>query len=199
MIKTLLTFVLMSWSMIGLAQKESIKEEKKTRFFIAYEIGEAVFNKFQSHSGEIGLRFRNNHLLRLVHMNVNLSEQHLSSSFAKAVDGPNVKGKFFGFEAFYDFTVFRDKLYVGPSVGYYKSEYNHTILDEELKNDFSPTIGVGISYRETNLFGVKGLFTTFSIPLRIDLKPTKKTKLGETTIVGGVFDQNIWFFIGFEF
>ena len=190
--------LLMACPLIGSTQDNSVKEDQKIHLFIGYDLGEAVFNKFQSLSGEIGVRFKNNHTLRLVHMNVKLTEQHLSSSFAGAVDGPNVEGKMFGFEAFYDIPILWKSLYVAPSVGYFENGYNHIILSEELKNN-SATIGAAISYRETNVFGIKGLYTTLSLPMRITLNPLKETILGETTIVNNSFDNNIWFFIGFEF
>ena len=67
---------------------------------MAIELGKGAFNKFQSYSGEIDIQLSDDHLLRLVHMIVYLTEQHLSSSFAGAVDDPDVEGKFFGFEVF---------------------------------------------------------------------------------------------------
>ena len=82
--------------------KDSI-QSKTTRFFIAYDFGEAAFNQFKSLGSEIGVRLKNDHLLRLAYTNLYLSEKHLSSDFAKAVDGNNVKGKQVGFELFYDF------------------------------------------------------------------------------------------------
>jgi len=51
-------------------------------------------------------------MIRLTHMNVNLTEEHLSSEFARAVDGDNVEGKLFGFEAFYDLPVLTKGLYI---------------------------------------------------------------------------------------
>lgn len=180
---------------MGQAQKN---QEDKIRPFLAYEFGEAAFNKFQSLSGEIGVKFPNNYLLRLTHMNVNLSEKHLASSFAGAVDGSDVRGKMFGFEAFYDIPIAWKTLYISPSVGYYRNEYKHTVLDEAIENK-TATIGAGISYRETNLFKVKGLYYTLSLPMRISLNPIKKTTLGETTIRNNAFDNNIWLFIGFQF
>lgn len=188
----------MSWSIIGWAQDNSSDEDSKIHPFIGYELGEAAFNSFQSISGEVGIRFQNNHLLRLTHMNVSLTEKHLSSSFAGAVDGADVEGRLFGFEAFYDFPVLSKSLYIAPSIGYYKNSYEHTILDEELKTN-SATLGVGISYREMNLFNIRGLYYAVSIPMRISLNPIQETMLGETIIKNNTFENNIWLFIGYEF
>ncbi len=184
-------------SVLNYTQKDSSKS-KNTKFFIAYDFGEATFNKFQSLGSEIGIQFKNNHLLRLSHTNLNLTEEHLSSNFAKAVDGENVKGKQFGFELFYDFPVFIKGLYIAPSIGYYDNKYTHTILNEKLKKS-SFTTGASISFTETNLFKVKGLYYRFSIPFRFNLDPIKETKLGDATIKNNLFDNNIWFFVGFQF
>lgn len=179
------------------SQKDSVKI-KNTKFFIAYDLGEAAFNQFKSLGGEAGVRFKNNHLLRLSHTNLHLTEKHLSSSFASAVDGKNVEGKQFGFELFYDFPVFVKGLYIAPSVGYYNNEYTHTILNEKLEKS-SLTIGTAISFTEMDLFKLKGLYYRFSVPFRFNLNPIEETKLGDTTIKSNLFDNNIWFFIGFQF
>lgn len=179
------------------AQDESGRG-KRIRPFIAYELGEAAFNKFQSFSGEIGLKLRNRQIIRLTHMNVKLTEAHLSSSFAGAVDGNGVEGKLFGFEAFYDFPVFYQGLYVGSSIGYYVNEYNDINSDEKLESN-STTLGIGISYSETNVFKLEGLYFRLSIPFRMPLNPIEETVLGEAIIRDNTFDQNIWFFVGYEF
>jgi len=194
---TAIILVVLISSTVALAQ-EAPKTTKRFHPFVAYEFGEAVFNRFQSISGEFGMRFNNNHMMRLVHMNVNLAEKHLSSSFAQAVDGPNVKGKMLGLEAFYDFPVFFKGFYISPSLGYYQNEYSHTILNESHKNT-TLTVGAAISYRDTDIFKIKGLYATFSVPFRFQLSPSEKTMLGNTTLRNGIFDNNIWLFIGYEF
>lgn len=166
--------------------------------FIAYELGEAAFNNFQSFSGEIGLRLKNNHILSLVHMNVNLTEKHLSSSFAGSVKGNNVRGKFYGFEAFYGFPVLVKGLYIHPSIGYYKNSYIHTYVNEYLEKE-SATLGVAISFIETDIFHIKGLYYKVLIPFRTSFNPIKETKLGATVIKNNWIDNNIWLFIGYEF
>lgn len=177
---------------------DEISQKDTHQFFIAYEFGEAVFNKFQSLSGELGWRFNNQHMIRLVHINHDLTEEHLSSGFAGAVDGDYVEGKLFGFETFYDFPIFTKGLYISPSIGYYRNEYRHTMLQEDLQKS-SCTLGTALSYRETNIFNVKGLYYMFSIPMRISLDPIKETKLGDTIIKNNTFENNIWLFIGYAF
>lgn len=196
--KKLMIVAMMFCGWMAQAQDDQGAAQKKIRPFIAYDFGEAAFNKMQSISGEVGVQFANDHLLRLVHMNVGLTEQHLSSSFAGAVDGPNVKGKLFGYEVFYDLPVITKGLYIGPSVGYYMNEFEHTVLEESLMRK-TATAGLGISYRETNLFGVKGLYYTFTIPMRLSLEASEETKLGETIISSDKFDNNLWLFIGYQF
>lgn len=195
---TLLLLVAALSIQFSYAQDNTTIQQKQITPFIAYELGEAAFNNFQSLSGEIGIKFANNHLLRLTHMNVKLTESHLSTGFAGAVDGNDVEGKFFGFEAFYDFPVFLRGLYISPSLGFYKNEYSHLTLNEKLTNN-SATIGLGIGYRETNLFRIKGLYFMVTFPMRTPLNPIDKTILGNTTVNSNVFSNNIWLFIGYEF
>ena len=179
------------------SEKDSTQLER-TKFFIAYDFGEAAFNRFKSLGSEIGVRFKNDHLLRLAYTNLHLSEEHLSSDFAKAVDGENVKGKQVGFELFYDFPVFVKGLYIAPSVGYYDNEYTHTILNEKFEKS-SFTTGAAVSFTETDLFKVRGLYYRLSVPFRFNLDPIEETKLGDTTIKRNLLDNNIWFFVGFQF
>lgn len=194
----LATFIFLFFVLVAFSQQRNENELERGQFFMGLEVGEAVFNKFQSYSGEIGFKRSNLHLVRLVHMNVGLTEQHLSSSFAGAVDGPDIEGSFFGFEGFYDIPVFVKGLYVAPSVGYFKNEYNHTILNEEIQNQ-SATLGIGISYRESDIFQVKGLYYMLSIPMRRTLNPIEDTSLGVSVIKDNSFDNNIWLFVGYEF
>lgn len=184
-------------AVLNYTQRDSVKS-KSTKLFVAYDFGEAAFNQFKSLGGEIGVRFKNDHLVRLTHTNLHLTEKHLSSNFAKAVDGKNVKGKQFGFELFYDFPFFVKGLYIAPSVGYYNNEYTHTILNEKLEKS-SFTAGTAISFTEKDLFKVKGLYYRVSIPVRFNFDPIKETKLGDATIKNNLFDNNIWFFVGFQF
>ncbi len=198
MIKYFLSILFLLLGVIGKAQVDFDPTERKFHPFVAYEFGEAAFNKFQSLSGEIGLRFTNNHLLRIVHMNVKLTEAHLSSSFAGAINGSGVEGSFAGLELFYDFPLVWKTVYIGPSVAYYKTEYRQIMLDEGVKNK-TYTLGLGLSYRERNLFGVRGLYYTLSIPVRLSLNPIPEQSLGDATITNSTFDNNIWLFIGYEF
>ena len=195
-IKTIsfLLFTVLGINMCYAQQEEDFKIKK----IIGLELGQAVFNDFRSYSGEVGIRLRNNHTLRLVHMNIKLSEAHLSSDFAVVVDGDHVEGEQFGFEAFYDIAVFREWLLVSPSVGWYSNEYQHVILEEGFKKE-SVTIGAAISVRERDIFGIQGLYYTVSLPLRLPLSPFKKTILGDTIIKSNTLDSNIFFFIGLEF
>lgn len=182
---------------VNLSQKDTTKN-KNIKFFIAYDFGEAAFNQFKSLGGEVGIQFKNKHLLRLTHTNLHLTEKHLSSNFASAVNGKNVKGKQFGFELFYDFPLFIKSLYIAPSLGYYDNEYTHTILNEKIKKS-SFSAGTAISFSENDLFKIKGLYYRVSVPFRFNFDAIKETKLGDTTIKSNLFDNNIWFFVGFQF
>lgn len=192
-----------------LAQQPEMVEDNTSNpdFFIAYDFGEAMVNSFQSLSGEIGISLPKKHLIRLVHMNVHLTEKHLSSDFVVTVEGEHVEGTMLGLETFYSFPLFKWResnqvIYFSPSLGAYKNEYWHTELDSKLKQS-SVTTGFELSYRETNPFNTegafKGLYYTISLPFRIHFNPHEETQLGNTTISKNTFDGNIWFFIGYQF
>ncbi len=196
--KNFMIVVLMFCGWMAQGQDDQGAVEKKITPFIAYDFGEAAFNKFKSISGEVGVQFANDHLLRLVHMNIHLTEQHLSSSFAGAIDGPDVEGRFLGVEAFYDLPAFTNGLYIGPSIGYYKTSYDHLILSQSFEKQ-TATVGLGLSYQETDILGVDGLYFRFSIPMRISLNASEESLLGETVIKNDRFGNNIWMFIGYRF
>ena len=199
----LLIFPIIIGSNLCVAQEIDDSADPSISPFIAYDFGEAIFNKFQSLSGEIGVILPNHHLIRLVHQNVELTEEHLSSDFAIPVKGDNVEGSLFGFETFYSFPLKKWKgakeiLYISPSLGYYKNEYRHTILEDRFEKS-SMTAGVEISYRQTDLFKIKGLYYTLAIPIRIHFTPHEEFKLGDTRILGNRLDNNIWFMLGYQF
>ncbi len=170
--------------------------KEKVRYFVAYEFGEMAFNKFKNFAGETGVKFKNNHMLRFVYMDVKLTEKHLSSGFANVVSGKNVEGHFKGYELFYDIPVFKG-VNLGAGTGYYNDFYQN-ILTKESVSHSTPTVGFGLNYRETNLFKVNGLYFNFSVPFRFYLKPLEKTNLGGSTVNRHFFEKNIWFFVGFE-
>ena len=191
--------------MCGLAQDEVKKERIKP--FIAYDFGQAMFNKFQSLSGEIGLKLPNHHLIRLTHMNVEFTEKHLSSKkaipFIAPYEGDKFEGSIFGFEAMYSIPTLKWKknrniVYLSPSVGHYTKKYWHTELDEKSENG-SFLVGLEISYREINVLRIKGLYYTLTMPLRFNLSPHGTVFLGDAKILGDRIDSNTMFYIGLEF
>jgi hypothetical protein len=182
--------------------KNSTNDGKEFKVFLAYELGEMAFNNFQNFSGEIGVKLKNDHLLRFVYQNVKLSEKHLSSDFARAVDGKNVRGLMKSYELFYDFKIYElkpiSKLYFGLSAGYADDFYVHTITDSSIRNN-TWTAGFAPSYRETDLFKIKGLYFNLAFPFRYYFNPLKETKLEDSTVKRHLFVNNIWFFIGYQF
>lgn len=173
------------------------EEKSRTEFFIAYDLGEMAFNQFQNFAGEVGCSLPNKSLLRFVYMNVKLTEEHLSSEFAQAVEGADVEGLFLGYELFYSYPVYNN-FYAGLSIGYYENSYQHMLVDEEVTHQ-SPSIGVEFSYRKRKLFGIKGLYYDFTIPIRYYLNPLEELTLGDTIIGDHIIENNIWFFIGYTF
>lgn len=178
-------------------------KKMEPEFFVAYDFGEAMVNRFQSLSGEVGLCRPNKHLIRVVHMNVWLTEQHLESDFVATVKGPNVKGRMIGWEAFYGFPIIKWKegheaINLSPSIGFYSNQYEHIKLNSGFRQN-SMTTGLEVSYREHNPFGVKGLYYALTIPMRMHFKPHEEVILGETTILSNRLDGNLWFFVGWQF
>jgi hypothetical protein len=163
-------------------------------YFAGYDFGEMAFNDFKNFSGEFGYKRENRHMVKLIRMNVVATEAHLSSDFARAVDGDNVAGKIDGYEIFYTLP-FNNKWYWGASVGSYKEAFKHTILSEAVSSD-SWTLGVSLGYREDNFLGFKRIYYDVSIPVRYSFNGFKETKLGDATVRSNKISNNIWFNIG---
>ncbi|QXD13924.1 hypothetical protein GQ464_010670 [Rhodocaloribacter litoris] len=179
---------------VSVAQGQSRQEG----FFVAYEILEMAMNEFSNFAGEVGYRLNPKYQMRLTVMEVNLTERHLSSKWeAAAVDGENVEGYLRGYEAHID-RFFAGNWYVSGSVGYYEDRYAHTELDESLENR-TFTVGSGIGYARANLFGIRGLYVNFDIPVRYYFNHIEKTQWGDTTIRPHVVVNNIWLFVGYKF
>jgi len=176
---------------------------EKPKFYIGYDLGEMAFNEFKNFAGEIGVKFNNKHTLRFVYLNILLTEAHLSSDFANAVDGDNVTGHWKGYELVYDVPVFKFKnnkslIYGGLTSGFHDNSYQHTILDESVEHK-SATVGFDIGYRETGIFKIEGLYINFQIPFRYKFNPLEETMLGDARVNRSVFGNTISFFIGYEF
>ena len=166
-------------------------------YFVGYDLGEMALNEFKNFSGEFGYSFANGARLKLAHMDVIASEEHLSSDFAQAVDGANVTGVFKGYEVLYVWPIYQG-WYWGGSVGYYREEYTHTILNESVGSE-SPTLGMAIGYREDNLWGFKHLYYDLSIPFRYSFNGFETTTLGRSTVTSNKLRNNIWFNVGIQF
>ena len=175
----------------------------KIKFYVGYDLGEMAFNKFQNFAGEAGLKFKNDHTIRFTYMNIKLAENHLSSGFASAVNGGNVTGHWKGYDLVYDIPIYRFKqknmlVYGGASAGYHENTYQHTVSKESL-NHKTNTVGLGIGFRNINLFKVKGLYANFHIPLRYYFNTLDKTNLDSSTVKKVKLEQTLHFFVGYEF
>lgn len=199
----ILSILSILWTINIIAQDSTNTNKTKPSIYIGYDLGEMAINNFQNFAGEIGLKFKNDHTIRFVYLNVKLTEAHLSSNFANAVDGENVSGLWNGYELLYDLPIYHFKsgdsfIYGGVSAGYHKNLYQHTILEETVENK-SGTLGFDIGFRETNIFNLKGLYINFQIPFRYKFKGLEETKLGDAIVNKSVFEQTISFFVGYEF
>ena len=202
--KLILSICSIFWLTSGLAQNTSISpDSNKTKLYLGYDLGEMAFNRFQNFAGEIGLKFKNKHTLRFTYMNVKLTEKHLSSGFAGAVNGKHITGHWKGYDLIYDIPIYRSKkgntiIYGGISAGYHSNTYEHAISRKSF-NHTTITIGFGAGFRETNLFKIKGLYANFHIPLRHYFDTLEKTTLRNSTVNKVKLEQTLHFFIGYEF
>lgn len=165
--------------------------------FVGYEFGQMAFNGFKNFAGEVGYNLDNGASVRLSFLNVALTERHLSSGEASAVDGDNVEGLWRGAEIIYDFPI-TEHLFFSPSVGYYDTKYSHTILDQSIRNQ-SSTAGVAISYTDNGIFGISSLYWRFSLSYRHYFNPLERTNLGDSVVNGGSAEVTPINFVGYRF
>jgi len=182
---------------------QNTMSDNKINFYAGYDLGEMAFNKFQNFAGELGVKFKNDHGIRLTYMNVKLTEDHLSSGFAGAVDGENVSGHWLGYDLIYDIPIYRFKkkgmnIYGNIAAGYHSQSYQHTINEESFEHKTN-TAGFGIGFRESNMFKVRGLYLNFHVPLRFYFNTLEETQLGNSIINEIKWEQTLHFFVGYEF
>lgn len=204
MIKTLIIGIIFLFAFSNIyTQASEVIENPKNKFYIGYDLGEMAFNEFQNFAGEIGIGFKNDHVLNFVYLNIKLTEWHLSSGFAKAVTGDNVTGHWVGYEFAYNVPVLRFKkkyhlLYTGLIAGNHKNSYSHTILDESVVHQ-SWTIGLNLGYRENDIFRIKGLYYNLQIPIRFNFTSLEETGIGDAVVNKKTYGQTISFFVGYQF
>ena len=165
--------------------------------FVGYELGQMSFNGFQHVAGEVGYKLDNNTSIRLAFLNVALSERHLSSGEASAVNGGNVEGLWRGAEILYDFPITK-RFSVSPSVGRYDSEYSHTLLDQSIRRK-SSTAGLALSYSEEGIFSWDKLYWRLSISYRHYFNPVPRTTLGDSIVRGDSGELTPALFVGYRF
>lgn len=166
--------------------------------FVALELFELSMNEFKYFAGEIGHKFNDKYQTRLTIMDVQLTERHLSSNEAAAVDGNNVAGVFRGYEVNLD-RYFTKNWYVSVNVGHYTDIYQHVILeDQSLKNE-TFTVGTGVGYLKQNPFGINHSYINFNVPLRYYFDSIDETMLGDATVREHLIVGNLWLFVGFHF
>ena len=135
--------------------------------------------------------------IRFSVMEVDLTESHLSSSWqAYAVDGDHVEGYLRGYELHLDRFV-RGGFYVGVNAGYYADTYEHTVLPDRIENE-TATVGLGLGYSRSNLFGVPHLHVDVSSPIRYYFNQIERTRLGDATVREHVVVNNLWLFVGYS-
>ncbi len=165
--------------------------------FVGYEFGQMAFNGFNHVAGEVGVELESNASVRLTFLNVALSERHLSSSEASAVNGDNVEGLWRGAELHYDVPL-TTHIFVSPSVGFYDSKYSHTVLDQTVRQK-STVAGVSLSYTNSGVFGFEELYWRFSFSYRHYFNPIGRTNLGDAVVRGDSAEFTPALFVGYRF
>jgi len=165
--------------------------------FVGYDLGEMAFNDFKHFSGEVGYRFENDNAVRLSYFNIALSERHLSSNEAAAVDGDNVEGLWRGLDIYYDLPI-SNGFFFSPAIGYHDYRYSHVFLEESVRFKSAAT-SVAVSYLGDDFLGIDNIYWKFSIAFTYRFSPHERTILGDSVVNGGVFDYYPQLFIGYEF
>ena len=166
-------------------------------FFVGYEFGQMAFNEFKHVAGEIGYSFENRHAVRIALFDVALSERHLSSDEASAVEGDNVRGLWRGVDLYYDYPVTKN-IIISPSIGHHDVEYTHTVLGTSVRQS-SPSAGVAVSYLGDDVFGFEQLYWRFSLTFRYNFNEQEDTNLGDSIVKGDSFGFIPAIYIGYRF
>lgn len=175
------------------------QENQTKKFFVGYELLEMSMNEFKYFAGEVGYRFNPKHQLSLSIGEIDMTERHLSSNEAAAVDGDNVEGYFRIYELTYSRFFGKRKLWhYGANVGYVYDEYDHLISDNEIKNH-TLTAGVNFGFQKMDIFKIKHLYLRVLIPIRYNFNSIPEQEWGETTIREHKFVPNTWLFLGYRF
>lgn len=166
-------------------------------FFVGYELGQMAFNEFKHVAGEIGYSFENKQAVRIALFNVALSERHLSSDEASAVEGDNVEGLWRGVDLYYDYPVSKN-IFISPSIGYHDHEYTHSVLGTSVHH-FSPSAGFALSYLGDDILGLEKLYWRFSLTFKHNFKEQEETILGDSIVKGASSGFIPAIYIGYEF
>ena len=164
---------------------------------VGYDIGQMAFNDFKYVAGELVYSFESERALRFAFFNVALSERHLSSGEASAVDGDNVEGLWRGVDLYYDYPI-TEKIFISPSIGYHDQTFTHTLLGTSVGYS-SPSAGFALSYFEVGNLGIEKLYWRFSLTFGYRLKEQEDATLGDSIVSGDAFSFIPAMFIGYEF
>lgn len=166
-------------------------------FSVGYEFGEMILNEFKHFAGELSYSFENEHALRMAVFNVALSERHLSSNEASAVEGDNVEGLWHGVDLYYDYPL-TENIFVSPSIGYHRNKYTHTVLGTSVSNS-TGTAGFALSYLGEDVLGIEKLHWRFSLTFNHSFNEQEEEVLGESIVQGESFAFVPLIFVGYEF
>lgn len=156
-----------------------------------------ILNEFKYFAGELTYSFENEHAFRMAVFNVALSERHLSSNEASAVEGENVKGLWHGVDFYYDYPLTKN-IFVSPSIGYHRNKYTHTVLGTSVSNS-TGSAGFALSYLGEDVLGIEELYWRLSLTFNHSFNEQKEEVLGESIVQGGSFSFVPLIFVGYEF
>jgi len=165
-------------------------------FFVSYELLEMGANNFKNFAGDIGCRFDDKNQIRFVVMEVDITEEHLSSPFMAIVSGSKATAYMKGYELNYDY-FFSGAFYLMANIGYIDMSFQSTVNSTDFYQVRTATFGSGIGYKHMNLFGTENM--NLSIPIRYMINPFEETVFTDFTVNGSQLAPSVWCFLGYEF
>lgn len=164
--------------------------------FVGYEMLEMIGADYKNFAGEVGYRWGDGEL-RFVGLDVQLNEDHLTSDYAKIVEGSGVEGELKGYELYSNW-YFSGNWYYMFNIGYIKLNFHDKISGEWYRND-SLMAGSGIGYNWRQPFGIPGLYINPHFPFRFLFDPIEQKQFTKAKVMDLGLAFNVWLFVGMEF
>ncbi len=164
----------------------------------SYEILEMSANKFRYFAGDAAYRLNEKNQLRIVVMEVKLTERHLSDdTWAKIVDGPHMTGYMRGYELNLDHFL-TPRFYVMANLGYIHFDFENAVSRDSYSNS-TLAMGSGFGYRWNLPVLDRRFYVNPSIPIRYFFNPVEETQLGDSKVNPITIAPSVWIFLGYQF